>query len=107
MAERPTAEVAARLLHAKAAELERMTSGMIDTIPDAEWGDLWRVVAYLCADISLVAGLLADEVERNRCTCPRIRVGMKVTEQRNLHPDCPVHGAQAMAAEDKLFGRDR
>lgn len=27
-----------------------------------------------------------------RCVCGRIRVGMKVTENRNWNPDCPEHG---------------
>jgi len=26
------------------------------------------------------------------CTCPHIKVGSEITENRNLDPDCPLHG---------------
>ena len=103
MSERLSPERAARLLRAKSAELEGMVRE--ESAEAGEWAlSPWLMLA---ADIALVAQLLADEIERNRCTCPRIRVGMKVTENRNLSPDCPVHGEQARDAEDQLFGRDR
>lgn len=38
------------------------------------------------------------------CTCPRINVGSKVTEHRNLSPHCPVHGAEHDRQADILFG---
>lgn len=30
--------------------------------------------------------------ESSVCRCARIRVGLEVTESRNLDPDCPAHG---------------
>lgn len=29
------------------------------------------------------------------CICSRIQVGTKLTEHRNLNPDCPVHGEKS------------
>jgi len=29
------------------------------------------------------------------CRCGRIRVGMKITENRNWNPDCPEHGTDS------------
>jgi len=48
---------AVRLLRAKAAELEA-------DVKDALGRDPHNTIAYLTADIALIAGLLADEIER-------------------------------------------
>lgn len=42
--------------------------------------------------------------EVHDCTCPRIKVGMQVTEHRNLSPHCLVHGAEHDRQADILFG---
>lgn len=42
--------------------------------------------------------------ERAECTCPRIKIGMEVTELRNLSPHCPIHGAEHDRQADILFG---
>lgn len=34
----------------------------------------------------------ADIVEAMACTCPNIKVGSEITENRNLDPDSPLHG---------------
>ena len=48
--------------------------------------------------------LEAHAQETKTCTCPRIKVGHTVTEQRNLSPRCPVHGAEHDRRADQLFG---
>lgn len=45
--------------------------------------------------------------DESKCTCPRICIGMQVTEHRNLSPDCPVHGAEHDRQADILFGQLR
>jgi hypothetical protein len=59
MAERLTPERTVRLLRAKAAELENHVRGseMIDT-------QMPTFATWLAADIALIAGLLADHIER-------------------------------------------
>lgn len=42
--------------------------------------------------------------DADECTCPRINVGMKVTENRNLSPHCPVHGSEHDRQADIFFG---
>lgn len=58
-----TPDQAVRILRAKAAELERNVPAWIDSIPDAEYGDLCRHMSYISADIALVASILADFME--------------------------------------------
>ena len=68
--ERLTPERAARLLRAKAGELENMAGVFLERInrpmpvtADARVFD--EAIGNLMADIALVAGLLAHEIERN------------------------------------------
>lgn len=58
MTDKLTPELATRVLRAKAAELERSVLDEVNT-----HGGL-RPVTALAADIALVAGLLADHIER-------------------------------------------
>jgi hypothetical protein len=40
--------------------------------------------------------------QKETCICPRICIGMKVTEARNLSPNCPVHADEYDKAATKL-----
>jgi hypothetical protein len=31
-----------------------------------------------------------------KCTCGRLRIGLKLTENRNWHYDCPEHGVKSV-----------
>ena len=61
MAEKLSPERAVRLLRAKAAELEDLSATLMVSMEDS----VKRSLAYLSADIALVAGLLADHMERS------------------------------------------
>lgn len=43
--------------------------------------------------------------DREECTCPHLQLGTRTLPQRNLSPDCPVHGEEHDRQADKLFGR--
>jgi hypothetical protein len=82
MADELTPERAVRLLRAKAAELEAQAKTLIG-LPDSRvLGD-----GYVAADIALIAGLLADHIER--------------TEQRLYNMEGPM-----VEVGDPLFNED-
>ena len=60
MDEKLTPERAVRLLRAKAGELENMAGVMLRSDEVSEM----RTIGGLAADIALIAGLLADHIER-------------------------------------------
>lgn len=61
MTERLPPEQAVRLLRAKAAELENR----FGVLSEHRGGGIDEDVAYLTADIALIAGLLADHIEQS------------------------------------------
>ena len=42
-------------------------------------------------------------MNEDECVCPRLCVGTKRTEARNLSLDCPVHAVEAADAIERLF----
>jgi hypothetical protein len=67
MSESMPPATAVRLLRAKASELEHVFTGMLDTIKahgQLDQVDLSSRLTYAMADLALIAGLVAEHIER-------------------------------------------